>query len=706
MYIVEFLQDNALQTAYVLEEQASKVRILLPNRREQSLQENRLMIWKTKTKACDSKEEMVSLLNSHIEKRLKIAQEVDTNDLWAMVQGEVDKADIQWLAEMLYTEPDSDILAGLARALMQDKVHFRFSPPQFEIYPEALVEAKKEAEQAQRQRERFTDAGMAWFKVLWDVRQNNRPFPPCPLDDEVSARIQKLLLTKVADKEFDNSDDDALWRSIIRAIPEDPHAALLLAMTWKILPEHYNYWIDRAQYAIEDNWYQEYDTQIQDLIDKAQNDSYPNSDLAFISVDGASTKDIDDAFFLVKNEENGKNIYTLSLALACPAAFWDFTSSFNKIISHRASSLYLPEATYHMLPEILGTDVYSLKENQKTPIFLVEMKISEDGDLLCCTPSRKQATIAHNLTYTVVEKALNNEPCELDTHYIEMLKLASSLADKLLAKRIKNNAIIIDRPDTEISVEWADENSEINGEKLPHYYENVRVHLENAEPAPRAQLLVSEFMVLVNSAIALWAKERDIPLLHRTQDIALPSEYAGIWSKAEDIARVARALSSASFEVQAKPHAGMGLKAYAPISSPLRRYADLINEAQILHFLEHEENLFDDEKLSILLLHLNINLEPVMQVQRMRPRYFKLLYCKQESKKASEKGDDYIWRGIVTEEHDNFCSIALPKEQIFLRAKKSYLPEKIMIGQELRVRLGKINPLKNEIQILGAEEIY
>ncbi len=360
MPIVEFLQDNTIQTAFVLEQQNAKVRILLPNRKEQSLQENRLLPWKTDTKPCDSKEEMVSLLNSHIEKRKKIAQEVDILDLWAMTQGEVDKAEITWLAEVIYTQPDSDILAGLARALLQDKVHFRFSPPHFEIYPEALVEAKKQAEEEQKERERFVEGGMAWFKILLDVKLNNRPLPPCPLDDEVSARIQKLLLTRIADKDFENKDDDALWRSIIKAIPEDPFAPILLASTWKIIPEHYNYWLDRADFAIDETWYTKYNEEIQNLINNAKNDTAPLSTLPFISIDGATTKDIDDAFHLEKIVENGQDIYILSLALACPAAFWDFTSPFNKLISQRASSLYLPEATYHMLPEILGTQVYSL----------------------------------------------------------------------------------------------------------------------------------------------------------------------------------------------------------------------------------------------------------------------------------------------------------------------------------------------------------
>ena len=33
-----------------------------------------------------------------------------------------------------------------------------------------------------------------------------------------------------------------------------------------------------------------------------------------------------------------------------------------------------------------------------------------------------------------------------------------------------------------------------------------------------------------------------------------------------------------------KRHAALALARYAPVTSPLRRYTDLVNEAQVLHF--------------------------------------------------------------------------------------------------------------------------
>ena len=43
--VVEFMQGNAPQIAWVLEEQGGRLRLLLPNRREMALQAGRLLPW-------------------------------------------------------------------------------------------------------------------------------------------------------------------------------------------------------------------------------------------------------------------------------------------------------------------------------------------------------------------------------------------------------------------------------------------------------------------------------------------------------------------------------------------------------------------------------------------------------------------------------------------------------------------------------------
>jgi hypothetical protein len=58
----------------------------------------------------------------------------------------------------------------------------------------------------------------------------------------------------------------------------------------------------------------------------------------------------------------------------------------------------------------------------------------------------------------------------------------------------------------------------------------------------------------------------------------------------------------------------------------------------------------------------------------------------------------------VAEENDMWVSVNLPEVQLSLRGKRQLFGEKVFPGQELRVRLGKVNALRGEAVILAAEE--
>jgi exoribonuclease-2 len=204
-------------------------------------------------------------------------------------------------------------------------------------------------------------------------------------------------------------------------------------------------------------------------------------------------------------------------------------------------------------------------------------------------------------------------------------------------------------------------------------------------------------MILANAAIASWGAERGITLLHRTQDVGIPREYAGVWNQPHDIARVVKALAPAHLEPVAKPHAGIAVPAYSPVTSPLRRYPDLVNEAQVIHYLTHGTPRWSREEVEAMLPLLGARLDAAGQVQRFRPRYWKLFYIRQQ-------GDKTWHEAVVTEENDAFVTISLPEVQIFVRGRRSTFGDKVYPGQHFNVRLGKVHPLNNEIQIVDAME--
>ena len=322
------------------------------------------------------------------------------------------------------------------------------------------------------------------------------------------------------------------------------------------------------------------------------------------------------------------------------------------------------------------------------PALIVRIRLSESGEIREVEPKLHRLESCANLTLETCEALLQTEdntaPAqEKVAGQVTMLQTALKLAHLLLQRRIADGAVITERPDPDIQLQGSGE--------------DTRVSIGNGVQAPLSHLVVGEFMILCNGAAASWAVERNIPMLYRTQDVALPREFAGIWTQPHDISRVVRALPPASLDTAPKKHAGLGLAAYANITSPIRRYADLLSQGQMLHFLKNGKPLYDRAELNGLLPLLSASMDAVTQVQRLRPRYWKLLFFRQQ-------GDKLWWDAVVSDENDAFVTVALPWAQLLVRGRRRQFDDKTYPGQEIQVRLGKVNPLLNEIQILEVRE--
>jgi exoribonuclease-2 len=81
-------------------------------------------------------------------------------------------------------------------------------------------------------------------------------------------------------------------------------------------------------------------------------------------------------------------------------------------------------------------------------------------------------------------------------------------------------------------------------------------------------LIVSEAMILANSTWGLWLADIGVPGIYRSQASMAPGVKVRMGTKA-------------------LPHAGLGVKAYAWSTSPLRRYTDLVNQWQIIAAARH-----------------------------------------------------------------------------------------------------------------------
>jgi exoribonuclease-2 len=345
------------------------------------------------------------------------------------------------------------------------------------------------------------------------------------------------------------------------------------------------------------------------------------------------------------------------------------------MVADRATSLYLPEGTANMMPDQLGTGLYSLLAGERRPAMIALFRLDAEGRLLSVTPRTAWLRVRANITYENAEQAIAQAADA-------SLCLAHSLAEKLIARRIESGACVIRKPEPVVTV---------SGEGAQSV-----VDITLKEPCPMAELVISEFMILANSGMAAWARDNGVPLLHRTQDIALPQEAAGIFTEPEEILRSVKLLLPPALETAPKRHAALGVPAYAPITSPLRRYTDFINMAQVCSYLADGAARLDADALDHLAITLGARIKAVSMVQRFRPRYWKLVYLAKRRKE--------LHPAVLVDDNGPLASLAMPHLQLNVRTPRKLLGDKLYPGQRFQISFTRIDPLTNEIRLGEAFE--
>lgn len=690
--VVEFMQGGRSVQAWVQGEQGGSLRLYTINKRETKLQASRLLPWSgPQYSPGASRSEIEERLESARAKREEIAAALDLSQLWELAQGEVRQAELGWFAELVWPEPDIDQVAALGQAMLAQKTHFKFSQPYFEIFTAEEVQEREEKQSKAEHAGEIIAIGGEFFRHLLEASRGSgcgraqideKDLPSLEMREE----LKDILMSRVIDP--DAHDADNIWKLLTKNLSaknmaDDPHLPVRLGIAWGVMPEHYNFLLDRIGYESGEDWVADgaefVDALISALPDKGASLPALGEGKDFISIDPDTTQDFDDAFYLEETSEG----YNLSLAIACPAFLWPFESAFDKQVLRRCSSLYLPEGNNFMLPRQLCLEGYSLQAGKERASLLFQVRLDKDLKVLEAKPEFGRLAVTANLTLAQSEEALNGSAGLEAAPYADMLCKALGLAKALRQKRIEHGAVITERLDPEIHL------LEKDGE--------IQVEIVSGTNYELSQLLVGELMILYNSAMADWAVEREIPLIFRTQAATLPKDSAGVWTNPAEIHRVLRGAPPAKSSVDARPHAGVGVAAYTSLTAPMRRYPDLLNQAQIYSYLCNGSPRLDKDALDALLPLILARQDAVGQVQRFRTRYWKLLFLQQQEQQ--QKGLRY-WESIVTDDNNAFVTVVERLTGLVLRGPRHLFGDKLEVGSTVGVRLGKISALRNEIQIM------
>src|SRR5919106_526391 len=147
------------------------------------------------------------------------------------------------------------------------------------------------------------------------------------------------------------------------------------------------------------------------------------------------------------------------------------------------------------------------------------------------------------------------------------------------------------------------------------HVENDRVRIVPRKRGSPLDKLVSEMMILANSAWGELLAERDVAAIYRVQSTG-----------------------KVRFSVHPEPHEGLGVSGYAWMSSPLRRYVDLVNQWQLVAALAGRRAPFtrNSDALLSALRAFEVTYARYDEHQRAMEDYWSLRWLVQEGAKTLE----------------------------------------------------------------------
>lgn len=331
--------------------------------------------------------------------------------------------------------------------------------------------------------------------------------------------------------------------------------------------------------------------------------------LNIITIDGEDAKDLDDAVYVEKLENNQ---YKLGVHIADVTHYVKENSKIDKEALKRATSIYLADRVIPMLPKELSNGVCSLNPDEDKLTLSCEMIIDLKGKVVDYLIYESIISSKYRMTYTDVSNILENDDKELKEKYKEilpMLKNMEELSIILRQKRDQRGCIDFDFDETKLKVD-----------------ESGKVIDVTKYERRTSNKIIEEFMLAANETIAENYYWLNIPFVYRiheepdeekiadfskfiynfgytlkgSQEIhprELQQLLLKVQGKKEETVintMMLRSLRKAIYSHECSPHFGLAANYYCHFTSPIRRYPDLqihrIIKAQINNKISLTDN--------------------------------------------------------------------------------------------------------------------
>jgi len=304
-----------------------------------------------------------------------------------------------------------------------------------------------------------------------------------------------------------------------------------------------------------------------------------------LTFDGEGAKEIDDALS-IKILANGN--YELGVHIADPLSLIDRNSIIFDEASKRTTSIYLEDKTYSMFPIELSGDLLSLQEGKYRNATSYYFEVDKDGNLINYKFYKSIIKVNRNMSYNDFNKII-----------------LSGKNDSQLTKTITNLSNISNllrqyyNEDELYSTLNRKENSTVNMDIIG---------LSSGEK------VIESAMIFTNSMVARYFKQNNLPFIFRNhvidqnmlneldrikQNILLEEDAESYLKYIEMVKTI---YPKALYGVECIGHYGLGIDYYAHVTSPLRRFSDIVANICLeeLYFNEYNKEKIEDVKRMIL----------------------------------------------------------------------------------------------------------
>ncbi|BBB23046.1 exoribonuclease II [Abyssogena phaseoliformis symbiont OG214] len=361
------------------------------------------------------------------------------------------------------------------------------------------------------------------------------------------------------------------------------------------------------------------------------------------AIDNADSNDADDAISI-----DGDKIWVhvADVSLIATAG-----SELDAYAQERASNLYLPEQIIHMLP-VSATKMYALGLAETSSALSIGFTL-ESGEI-------NNIEVLHSLI-----KVTNISYDDADGMLVSNEHLSRLQGITKAHKQYRDNcgAISLNLPNVDVS------------------FKQGQVSI-TPQSSSQSRELVAEMMVMAGRVVAQFAADNDIVVPYAIQD---EGEFPQETLDNKDALSLSESFKATKFfkrsatSTKYLPHFGLGLKAYLRITSPLRRYLDLLAHQQLSCFIKGEDILGKEDVKKIIGIY-NANMSSVGRTVRSSNDHYKCVYLL----------DNPSWQGegIVVDTRGDKALFMIPELGMMTQIKFKILPK---LDEKIALKVTTVN---------------